>query len=206
LPGKGLHYTEASAKASKYGIPHSEEEVVAHLKVKQKFLDALLSNLSSRLEEPALVANLSVLNLQAVDADCRTLHGFEDLTALANNFGLDVDEVQDEWMRFKDLILEGECCLDRSIQGLTKFLSTTPSIKPVYKGLSMLYGVAATTPISTAEVERLFSAIKLLYTDHRARLNVATADKLLMIKLNSPTVFPYQEAASNWCQLKKRRL
>ncbi|ELU16642.1 hypothetical protein CAPTEDRAFT_195399 [Capitella teleta] len=58
-------------------------------------------NLSSRLEEPALVANLSVLNLQAVDADCRTLHGFEDLTALANNFGLDVDEVQDEWMRFK---------------------------------------------------------------------------------------------------------
>lgn len=42
----------------------------------------------------------------------------------------------------------------------------------------LLYGVAGTLPVSTAGVERLFSSMKLLYTD--TRLHVSTANRLLM--------------------------
>ena len=196
--------------AEKCGIQATEAEATAHMKIKEKFLDALLHNLKSRLAEPALVSHLAALDLTNVQRDARTLHGFEEIQQLADHIRLDPDELIDEWIRLKDLVMEEGCCPDLTIPSIAKFLVKTPSITQVFKGLNILYGVASTVPISTAEVERLFSAIKLLYTDHRARLHVQTADHLLMIKLNGPSLdtnkFPYLQAAKKWRNGKKHRL
>lgn len=48
----------------------------------------------------------------------------------------------------------------------------------------MLLNLAVTLPILTAEVERVFSQVTLILSDHRNRLKVENTDNLLILKLN----------------------
>lgn len=47
---------------------------------------------------------------------------------------------------------------------------------------------ACVLPLSTAEVERVFSQLKLTKTSHRCSLKTATVDQLLNVKLNCDSV------------------
>ena len=59
-------------------------------------------------------------------------------------------------------------------------------------GLSALYpnniihlmSTAAVLPLSTAEVERVFSQVKLVKCDHRNRMKQVTMNNILHVKLN----------------------
>ena len=132
------------------------------------------------------------------------------MTILAEYFHLDVDSLLDEWDRFKSFILresqESTIPHAADIIGLAAFLSKGESFRSVFPMMYKLYSTAAVLPVSTAEVERFFSAMKLVYTDHRSSLKVPTVDKLLQIKLNANDSFPYKEVAAKWYKMKKRRI
>ena len=79
--------------------------------------------------------------------------------------------------------------------------------KDQYPHIAKLLATAITLPLSTAEVERIFSQLKLIKTDHRNRLNVKTLNNLLMVKLNiglcdEDTVL--QDSAKFWLAQKQR--
>ena len=77
-----------------------------------------------------------------------------------------------------------------------------------YPTISELVAVTITLPLSTAEVERIFSQLKLIKTDHRNRLNINTLNKLLMVKLNLKlleTDCVVKVAAQKWLAHKNRQ-
>ena len=174
----------------------------------------LLENLDNRLEQPELVQALSVLDLNDVPSDMFTLHGMDGMSVLAEHFEIDADTLLDEWTRFKTVVLKGDSddCVrlasrdesTLSTPALCQFLCSNDTFSTVYSNLHKLYGIATTLPVSTAEVERLFSAMKLVYTDHRASLQVTKVNKLLMVKLNAPDPdeFPFRR----WYASKNRRI
>ena len=57
------------------------------------------------------------------------------------------------------------------------------NLKQTYPLLHRLYIKAAVQPLSTAEVERVFSQVKLIKTSHRSNLKTKTLFKILSVKL-----------------------
>lgn len=178
--------------------------------VKIVFVNSVITNLERRLEQPEVVRSLAVLDLSRVQPDMQILYGLEEITLLADHFGLDEAELNFEWDSLKNLVFDEEKNLhvqDRSLDALCGVLAGT-SFNACYPLLSYLYSVACTLPVSTSEVERLFSAVKLIITDHRASLHVQTVDRLIRVKLNGPDRdnFPFREVALRWRRQKNRRL
>ena len=54
----------------------------------------------------------------------------------------------------------------------------------MYPLVSKLYSIAVIQPLSTAEVERIFSQVALIKTSHRANIKTETLSKILNIKYN----------------------
>ena len=75
----------------------------------------------------------------------------------------------------------------------------------VYK----LMCVATVLPLSTAEVERVFSQVKLIKNEHRNRLKQSTLENLLHIKLNcDKNMFDalLNKVVDKFFRIKQRRL
>ena len=58
------------------------------------------------------------------------------------------------------------------------------NLSSMYSLVSNLYSIAVIQPLSTAEVERLFSQVALIKTSHRANITTETLSKILNIKYN----------------------
>jgi hypothetical protein len=58
------------------------------------------------------------------------------------------------------------------------------NVSSMYPLVSKLYSIAVIQPLSTAEVERLFSQVALIKTSHRANIKNETLSKILNIKYN----------------------
>ena len=207
---QGVHLGKVEKAAEQFKIVVSHQEKQKMESVKDKFISAVLQNLEDRLKQPEIVNCLAKLDLTNVERDMITFYGMTEITILAEYFHLDDDSLLDEWDRFKSFILresqESTIPHAADIIGLAAFLSKGESFRSVFPMMYKLYSTAAVLPVSTAEVERLFSAMKLVYTDHRSSLKVPTVDKLLQIKLNVNDSFPYKEVAAKWYKMKKRRI
>ena len=58
------------------------------------------------------------------------------------------------------------------------------NLSSMYPLVSKLYSIAVIQPLSTAEVERIFSQVALIKTSHRANIKTETLSKILNIKYN----------------------
>ena len=67
---------------------------------------------------------------------------------------------------------------------LKTLTSKKPTLGDMFPNMVKLLKVHESLIISTA-VERVFSKVKLIVTDHRNRLKVETTNKLLVISLNT---------------------
>ena len=63
-------------------------------------------------------------------------------------------------------------------------------------------------PVCTADCERCFSTMKRIKTDLRNRMNAATLDTLLRIRIEGRDLiqFNFKEAVRRWKNMKNRRL
>ena len=74
--------------------------------------------------------------------------------------------------------------------------------------MSRLASNALTIPVSTADCERGFSAVKQIKTDLRNRQKTETLDSLLRISVEGPDLdsFDFNKAATLWASQRNRRL
>ncbi|XP_067682730.1 E3 SUMO-protein ligase KIAA1586-like [Haliotis asinina] len=175
---------------------------------KTLFLDKLMENLEQRLKVTPILTSLSALDLRkALDSSLLTFHGDAEITELAEHFGLDVEKTQLEWSQVKELFAE-----EVDTSSPSTILKTLTSLKPqlgdLYPNIVKLLSIHATVILSTSEVERAFSHVKLIVTDYRNRLKIDNCTKLLMVSMNakSSADIDLRKCVAKFQARKKRRL
>ena len=153
--------------------------------VRAKFLDLMITNIRERFANANIIEDLSVIDLNSTIDEVPVLYGMTELQALAEHFQMDEDDLQCQWQDFLQIINELPHC-KRSLPQLLKLLynSNDTGLKDMYPMVHKLYSIANTLPLSTAEVERVFSQVKLIKTSHRSNMKTETLCRLLNVKLN----------------------
>ena len=94
------------------------------------------------------------------------------------------------------------------MQGVLKTLASGPALAAMYPCLSKLACIALILPISTAECERSFSAMKRVKTELHNRLITTTLDHLLRISISGPDLkdYDFDRAVDEWDAMRNRRI
>lgn len=173
------------------------------------FIDNLVQNISTRMENSDIIAYLSILDLrqpQNKKVDINS-YGNSEIIELAEFFKVDEDDMQQEWLEYKEMFLKQEH-IDTKHLAIDKIYSTIIETEKVngeiFPLLKIPLAVACTLPISNAEVERIFSQIKLVLTDRRTHLKFEHVNQLMIVKLNDN--LDLKSVVDKWRKLKNRRL
>ncbi|XP_063806071.1 zinc finger protein 862-like [Pseudophryne corroboree] len=172
------------------------------------FLDLLVQNISERMHNIAILDHLSVLDMRHLNADKGVgFYGVAEMAQLADFYQLDEDLLLSEWEDFKSVFLQTEeenSDNERlSMVNVYKTLEKSEdTIGVAFPLIQKLVSVGCVLPLSTAEVERTFSQVKLILTDHRNRLKVENVNSILAIKLNGKV--NYREAVKHWMKQQRR--
>ena len=154
-------------------------------KVRSDFLQALKQNIEARFQDTDIIESMSILDLQDQE-DIPTFFGDLEMQTLAEYFGLEAETLNTQWQGFLELIK-----MSSAPRSLNYFLELLYGKSHAEKGLLVQFplvghviAAAGVLPLSTAEVERVFSQLKLIKTDHRCSLKTQRVEQLLNIKLN----------------------
>jgi hypothetical protein len=89
-----------------------------------------------------------------------------------------------QWQEFIQILSSD----NRSLTHLNELFQSVDhkdkNLSSIYPLVSKLYSIAVIQPLSTAEVERLFSQVALIKTSHRANIKTEALSKILNIKYN----------------------
>lgn len=112
--------------------------------------------------------------------------------------GCDVTKIQPEWYKLK--ILVHSVYKGHRFGQVCKTLLTDEDHKVNFANVGHLIEILLTLPISTAGVERGFSTMKRIKSDHRASLGIETLDTLMRISIDGPGYhgFDAQAAMLTW--------
>ena len=91
---------------------------------------------------------------------------------------------------------------------MVKLLVTDVTLRTMFPQLTKLASIAAILPVSTAECERAFSAMKRIKTKLRNQMKTSTLDCLMRISIEGPEIgdFNFEKAADFWGRMRNRRL
>lgn len=183
-------------------ITPNAQQIEVVRSVECQFLDNLVEAIEVRFESSDIIDQMSVFSM----VDCSTFFGNDEVMCLAEHFSLDQDICLEEWDSVKNVVsdleegvVNGPCDL---LKVFHKLEETTGNLCP---NLEKICAAAAVLPISTAEVERVFSELNLVKTDLRNRLHVEKVHQLLMIHRNEQFI-DYGRAVQKWHSMKKRRI
>jgi hypothetical protein len=92
---------------------------------------------------------------------------------------------------------------------ITLLLNDKFGLGELYPLILKLLSVAVVIPLSTAEVDRVFSQVKLIKTEHRNRLKQETLENILKVKINCSRELSYNildSVVSRFFSAKQRRI
>ncbi|XP_053406383.1 uncharacterized protein LOC128559206 [Mercenaria mercenaria] len=160
----GPYLSKVENMAASLGIEKRNEEKVKE--VRDKFIVSLTDHLEERLEHIEVVSALSVLDLSRVPANQCTFHGDIEISQLSNHLQLPEDDVLFEWNDLKEKFnpVLSSCTRKFMLEKLHETKETTGIINPL---MNKLLSIHQTLILSTAPVERVFSQVKLIVTEHR---------------------------------------
>ena len=200
----GPYLAKAQVVADELGISGQPKDVT---EARNKFLDELYEEMENRLQNYDVISNLSALNLSQVPPDGATFHGDHQVSQLAEMFNLDVDETLSQWNEMKEMFRDelSDCTPAKLLRTMTDKKST---LGEMYPNVVNLLKVHESLIISTAPIERVFSRVKLIVSDHRNRLKVETTNKLLMVALNTEEEadMDFNKVVSSFLKKKCRRI
>ena len=152
--------------------------------IREPFLNTLISNIQSRFEDADIIDQLAILDLTGTDLiEC--MHGYTEMEALATYFDMDSESLLIQWQEFIQILSSSD---NRSLTHLNELFQSVDhkdkNLSSMYPLVSKLYSIAVIQPLSTAEVERIFSQVALIKTSHRANIKTETLSKILNIKYN----------------------
>ena len=172
-------------------------EVEFERKIKLPLIDALITNIQTRFANAEILSKmgglvLPVQDVQVMDA-LPSLYKHEDISDVADYFQLDKDSCFEEWTKWLEWLKSTEIPQENRWPSTLPFLAKllldktsdkSNSLREMFPNLAIIYGIIATLSLSSAEVERLFSHLKLIKSDRRASLSNTRLNQLLNIKLN----------------------
>ena len=89
-----------------------------------------------------------------------------------------------QWQEFIQILSSD----NRSLTHLNELFQSVDhkdkNVSSIYPLVSKLYSIAVIQPLSTVDVERLFSQVALIKTSHRANIKTEALSKILNIKYN----------------------
>jgi hypothetical protein len=111
------------------------------------------------------------------------MYGYTEMEDLATYF--DMESLLIQWQEFIQILSSSD---NRSLTHLNELIQSVDhkdkNLSSMYPLFSILYSIAVIQPLSTAEVERIFSQVALIKTSHRANIKTETLSKILNIKYN----------------------
>ncbi|KAL3888807.1 hypothetical protein ACJMK2_001167 [Sinanodonta woodiana] len=179
---EGVNTTKSSEQIKKINVTWKPNELESVHTAEKKFIDGLVSNITTRLQNTEVIDKFTIFRKNIPVEVKNGFYGNDEIMDLAEHLKLDVDETLYQWDLFKTSIV------DNSMDLLTGPTATTKGLLKMEKTLGNIYSnilkissaAAAVLPLSTAEVERMFSQVFL-----QNRTKVEKMNKLLMITQNN---------------------
>ena len=199
----GLNLRKVPKLTESLGISPNDQEVTTIQNSESTFIDNLVANIQSRFQSSDILNAFSVMcSPTASSAMC----GSEDLELLAEHYEMDPDTVLAEW----DHVIRLMSDVDETVKmGPSAILKIIRQLKPIAgdicPNIEKLCFTAITLPLSTAEVERVFSDVNRTVTDERNRLKVENTHKLLMLHRNDKYL-DLHNAVKRWAGKSNRRI
>ena len=148
------------------------------------YIEGIVKQLEDRFPNVDCLDAFSIFDPQKIPSSPEQMvaYGQDKIDYLQKHYGEgenpDVgDECASEWESMKRFL--GERFKEKSMREMISILTTDTSIQSLYPNLSKLASIAAIIPVSTAECERSFSAMKRIKTALRNRLKTTTLDCLM---------------------------
>ena len=199
----GLNTRKVTKLLESLDISPSEQEVKSLSKTESSFIDNLVTNITNRFQSSDIVNAMSILCNPSTTV---TVCGSEDLEILAEHYEMDSDTVLEEWNNLTNMLSDVD---KTSKTGPKAILNVIRKLKPVAgdfcPNIEKLCHIAAILPLSTAEVERVFSDVNRTVTDLRNRLKVEHTHMLLMIHRNDKYL-DITKSVKKWALKSNRRI
>jgi hypothetical protein len=126
---------------------------------------------------------LSLLDLTMYD-DIPSIYGLLEIMDITEHYKMDNDDLSFQWTSFITFINDQSPDVRSMLNCITLLLNDKFGLGELYPLILKLLSVAVVIPLSTAEVERVFSQVKLIKTEHRNRLKQETLENILKVKIN----------------------
>lgn len=206
-PG-GTFCKKLDKEAGKLGIEFPFDDDNEYNKDVRLFIDYLISNLEKRMENESVISQLGILNLSRIGSEnLISLYGNKEISELSEFFDMDEDDLLEEWDEFKNIFLS-KSDIDKNELTIPKLYSLLHDMKNIigckFPLIEKILQISCTLAVSNAEVERIFSQVKLILNDKRNRLKIDNVHKILMIKMNPDINF--KDSVNRWKSAKCRRL
>ena len=177
------------------------------------YIEGIVKQLEDRFPNVDCLDAFSIFDPQKIPSSPEQMvaYGQDKIDYLQKHYGEgenpDVgDECASEWESMKWFL--GERFKEKSMREMISILTTDTSIQSLYPNLSKLASIAAIIPVSTAECERSFSAMKRIKTALRNRFKTTTLDCLMRVSIEGPSLseFNFERAADIWQRMCNHRL
>lgn len=136
-----------------------------------------------RFQDSDVIEKLSLLDLSLFD-EIPSTYGLCDIQDIADHFLFDSDTLSFEWTSLMNFLADTSAEHRSIVNILSLLLNPKLGLSELYPNMIKLFSTAAVLPLSTAEVEHVFSQVKLIKNDHRNRLKQCTLENLLHVKIN----------------------
>ena len=173
----------------------------------QKYVKSLEEQLQNQFPDMELLDSFCIFNPCQLDTNA-----LSRLQILIDHYGqgdtplVEENALRVEWEQFR--VLLGSTYKDMSHNQVLKLMAGNATVKVLYPNLSKLAKICLILPVSTADCERSFSAMKRIKTDLRNRMNTTTLDALMRICIEGPPLseFDFDMALNSWSKLRNRRI
>ncbi|XP_045187150.2 zinc finger protein 862-like [Mercenaria mercenaria] len=198
----GISLKKAEKLMTDFNITPTEEQMNHVKQAEHKFIDNLIDNIEMRLENIDIIDSMAVFTMQ--NTEC--FAGNDEIEILAHHFGLDIDQCLLEWDQLKNVVRDID---NGNIDCPSSLVKTISSLKntagDIFPSIEKMCAAAAVLPLSTAEVERVFSDVNRTVTDIRNRLKVETTNKLLLVH-KGDKYLDFERTVRLWHKQKPRRI
>ena len=113
------------------------------------------------------------------------MYGYTEMEALATYFDMDAESLPIQWEEFIQILSSSD---NRSLTHLNELFQSVDhkekNLFSMYPLVSKLHSITVIQPLSTAEVEIIFSQVALIKTSHKTTNKTETLSNILNIEYN----------------------
>ena len=202
----------SSSELESFNLTPTEREKDGFISsIKIPYIDGIVKQLNERFPNVICLDAFSIFDPKNVPSSNEQLiaYGQNKIDHLKAHYGegenpdIDDDELMSEWEAVKRLLDTN--FKEKSMREMINIFVTDSSLQLLYPNLSKIATISAIIPVSTAECERSFSAMKRIKSPLRNRLKTTT---LMRISIEGPSItdFNFDRAANTWQRMRNHRL